>query len=133
MQFECDNCANIFEENEKNLDFKPFSNFRSPCQSTYKICKHVEKYLNFFDIRRSTENYDFKVIYCLLFRTLDLDTLFKNSSFSCNGNHKYQIIKWIIKKYIDKKCAHLSNEMTLDQYDKIFRQQLNKLIIFAGQ
>lgn len=73
------------------------------------------------------------MIYCLIFRTIDLNSLFINSKFDCGLNHKYQIIKWIVKIYIDKKSAYIANEMTLDQYDKILRQQLNRLVLFAGQ
>lgn len=133
MQFDCEECANVFDENERNVDFRSYNTFRSPCQSTYKICKHVDKYLSLHDIRRMQTNCDFRVIYCLIFRTIDLNSLFINSKFDCGLNHKYQIIKWIVKIYIDKKSAYIANEMTLDQYDKILRQQLNRLVLFAGQ
>lgn len=132
MQFACEHCSNVFDENEKNEEFSLFGSLRSPCQSTYKICKHVDKYLNFYDIRRSSEKYDFQVVYCLVFRT-DFNTLFKSTKFDCDVNHKYQLIKWIVRKYIEKKSAYISKEMTLDQYQKIFRHQLNKLVLFAGQ
>lgn len=133
MDFECENCAKIFDDNEKLQEFASHSYFRSPCRSTYKICKNVDKFLHLYDKRMSIENYDFQVIYCLMFRTIDFNAMFDSSKFDCDINHKYQIIKWIIKKYIDKKLAFISKEITLDKYDKLFRQQLNKLVLFTGQ
>lgn len=132
-QFECENCLNVLDENEKIHELNASHSFKQLCRSTYNICKITDQFLKLHDIRKSNKNYDFKVIYCLIFRSIDFNLLYKRSSFDCDINHKYQFVKCIVKEYVDKKLAYISKQITLDQYDKIVRQQFNKLVLSAGQ
>lgn len=87
-------------------------------------------------INPTRKQFDFKVIYCLIFRTLNLNGLFPNSAFDCGGcgnDHKYQFIKCIVGEYISMWAAQHSKDVTLDQYKSIFRNKLKRMIICSGQ
>lgn len=127
--FHCSSCRQIFDENDKDdsIDFH-FSDW-VPCSSTIQICKHTEK---FFKLR-SNPAYDFKVVYVLIFRSLNFDLLYTKSSFNCDHNHKYQFIKCIVGQYISMRARQLAKEITLERQGKLVRQKLNHLINFKGQ
>lgn len=134
--FYCNSCPLVFDENENykltglNLMELP------PCQSTFKICENAEKFFKIYNIQQTRKPFDFKVLYCLIFRTLNFNELFPKSAFDCGGHgshHKYQFIKCIVGEYISLRATQLSRDMTLDQYKQIFRRRLNRMIIFSGQ
>lgn len=131
-RFYCGNCKSVFDENEKvfGVDFDLIKS--KPCKSTFQICKHAEKFFKLYDIHKSNK-FNFKVIYCLIFRSLDFDVLFNKSIFECDVAHKYQFVKCIVGEYIAIRAAYVSRQTTFDQYDKIFRQQLRHLVIDNGQ
>lgn len=106
---------------------------RNPCVSTFKICKISEKFSKLFDIRESKSQYDFRVIYCLIFRAMDLNGLFPDSKFECDATHRYHFIKCIVGAYISQRATDVSKEITHSQHDQMFRQQLNHMIPFKGQ
>lgn len=129
----CDDCAKVFEENDR-ISNVGLQSQRLPSHSTFTVCKNVERFLAVHDIKnKAVEKYDFNVLYCLIFRSLDLDSLFPNSTFDCGSAHKYQIIKFIVGQYIATKAAYLSRQLTQDQHDTFDRHYLNKLILFQGQ
>lgn len=132
--FYCDNCRSVFDENPKIEDVSDANVLKwRPCRSTFKICRAAENFFKLYDIRAKEKKYDFRVLYCLIFRTLDFDTLFVNSSFSCDSLHKYQLIKCIVGQYIGQRAANVSKDITLDRFDSIFRQKLNHMVTFSGQ
>lgn len=132
--FNCEECEKVFYEDEKITD--KFINFPVPCKSTFTICRHVEKFIKTYDFRKSNRNYKentFKVLYCLIFRTLDFSTLFPYSEFRCDMSHKFAFIKSIVEECITIKAAYISNQVTLQQHKNIIRHQLNKMILRSGQ
>lgn len=132
--FYCDNCRSVFDENPKIEDVSDANVLKwRPCRSTFKICKAAENFFKRYDIRAKEKKYDFRVLYCLIFRTLDFDTLFVNSSFSCDSLHEYQLIKCIVGQCIGQRAANVSKDITLDRFDSIFRQKLNNMVTFSGQ
>lgn len=132
-RFYCDSCRLVFEENEK-LDILDSSSLQSmPCTSTFDICKTADTFFKLYDIRNSNKKYDFRVLYCLIFRSMDFSKLFKNSKFECDPNHKYQFVKCIVGTYIAFKARYISKQYTLSNFKHIFRQQLNRMVIFDGQ
>lgn len=132
-RFECNECAVVFDENIKTANIG-IRNQIMPCRSTFKICEHVDRFLKLHDIRKpSAKKHDFRVSYCLMFRTLDLNDLYTNSRFQCGITHKYSIIKSIILQYVAIKSTYSSQQVTLNQYNNICRQFYNKLTIFRGQ
>lgn len=132
-EFQCGECINVLHENEKIEDIRPSTSFDLPCRSTVDICKHVEKFIKLYDFRKSKVDHDFKVIYCLIFRSIDFSNLYTNSTFDCDINHKYAFVKCIVEQYVAIKAAYISKQITLDQYKVICRHQLTKLIIHRGQ
>lgn len=134
-RFECDDCMTVFDKDPK-ISTIELGAKAMPCRSTFKICQHADNFLKLHDIRKEAENqieFDFRVSYCLIFRTLDINELYKNSNFVCGINHKYSLIKSIILQYVSVKGSYLSQQITLDQYTEICRQHYNKLTIFRGQ
>lgn len=130
-KFDCESCMSVFSENSKIEHIR--LTFKIPCRSTYGICKHVDNFMKAYDLRRSSKNYNFQLMYCLIFRTLDFSTLFVNSFSNCDINHKYSFIKCMVMQYVAIKAAYICREITFEQYEKIFRHQLNKLVLFKGQ
>lgn len=132
-QFHCTECLNVLFENEKVADFLPSRSFGLPCRSTVDICSHVEKFVKLYDFRKSKVDYNFKVLYCVIFRSINFANVFPNSSFNCDMNHKYAFIKCIVEQYIAIKAAYISKKITLDHQKKICRNQLHKLTLHRGQ
>lgn len=132
--FYCDECRSIFGENTKIHDTHDANLLKwKPCQSTLNICKAAERFFKLFDVRSKKNEFDFKVLYCLIFRTLDFNVLFEKSSFACDSLHKYQLIKCIVGQYIARRATNVSKNITLDQFEQIFRQKYNHIVTFSGQ
>lgn len=106
---------------------------RMPCVSTFNICKNAEHFFKVYDVRKIDNPFEFRVIYCLIFRTMDLNGLFPKSIFACDIGHKYQFIKCIVQRYLSIRATQISRDVTFDQYKHIFRQQLRHLVINSGQ
>lgn len=135
-RFYCNNCRSVFEENEKYNAVDTIILKSPPCVSTYKICENAERFFKLYNIEQAEQtakSFDFRVIYCLIFRTMNMETLFSQSSFSCDVSHKYQFIKCIVGEYIFMRATQLSKQFTLEKYDTIVRQQYNRLVILKGQ
>lgn len=84
--------------------------------------KTAEIFFKLYDIRRSQTELDFTVIYVTNFRSLNFDNFYEASKFECDITHKYQFIKCVVGEYIAIRATHISQDITLDQYDKISRQ-----------
>lgn len=130
--FFCIDCRHVFAQNEKCFQHENIS-ISPPCKSTYEICKTADKFMKLYDISETKNKYDFKVIYCLIFRCLDFNNLFVDSLFECDIHHKYQFIKCIVGDYVAMSAMHRSRQITLEQHNKILRQHLNRLVLFSGQ
>lgn len=133
--FKCNQCRHVFSNNEK-IDMNVFTTNISialPCVSTFEICKTADKFMKLYDIRASEPKYDFKVIYCLIFRALDFENLYTNSRFDCDINHKYSFIKHIVGEYVAVTSMYKSRQATFEQHDQLLRKRLNRLVIERGQ
>lgn len=139
--FHCNSCQLVFAANDK-VDMEIFDmNVVSykPCINTFEICKTAEKFFKLYDISKSKTPFDFKVLYCLIFRTLRFDILYTNSKFDCDISHKYQLIKCIVGQYVTRRANHVSRELTFDLYENgnteniFYRQRLNRLVLAKGQ
>lgn len=132
-RFYCNSCKTVLIENEKLSIHNTNTNKSMPCTSTFDICKKADQFFELYDIRRKNSQYDFRVIYCLIFRSMNFESLYRVSKFDCDPGHKYQFIKCIVGTYITLKATYVSKEFTFQQYRKIFRQQLNRLVLRCGQ
>lgn len=132
--FYCDKCRSIFGENEKIGDDVDANVLKwKPCFSTFQICKSAEHFLKLYRVQSNENKFHFKVLYCLIFRTLEFDALFDKSEFKCDPIHKEQLIKSIVEQYIARRAANISKDITLNRFQHTFRQKLNHLVTFAGQ
>lgn len=133
--FHCHRCRLVFEENEKvdTANTSSLYSGYSPCKSTTEICKTAEQFFKLYDGHETTPRYDFKVLYCLIFRCMNLDALYPDSKFECNYSHKYQFIKCVVGQYLTMRATHIAKQVTLQRQDKIIRQQYNRLVNFKGQ
>lgn len=131
--FYCNSCRLIFEENEKIDSIDTITINWKPCVSTFKICQITEKFFKLYDIQNKDCKFDFRVLYCLILRTMNLNELYENSKFECDIQHKYQFIKCIVLEYISHRATAVSREITYDQYKKVFRQHFTHLITNTGQ
>lgn len=84
-QFYCTFCQTVLQKNEKIDPIDSTLLDWIPCKSTLSICKNAERYFKLYDVRSNSKpRYDFKVLYCLIFRSLDFNALYVNSKFECD-------------------------------------------------
>lgn len=131
--FHCNGCLSVFDENEKldSIDSRLLRH--KPCISTFAICKHAEIFFKIYDIKESKPSFDFKVLFCLIFRSMDFTTLFPKSMFQCDINHKYHFLRCIVGQYVATRANQIAKQFTWERQNKIIRQQYNHLINFKGQ
>lgn len=81
--FHCNSCRTVFNENEKINGADSYSSYSSwkPCISTIEICRTSEKFFKIYNGHESKPQYDFKVLYCLIFRSMNLEMLYAKSKF----------------------------------------------------
>lgn len=133
--FHCSGCFSIFNENEKTQCIDSRILKWKPCSSTVAICTTAEKFFKVYQQDKENEKpkYDFKVLYCLIFRTMDFDTLYSKSKFECDPAHKYTFIKCIVGQYIDTRATQVARQITFDNQKEFVRQQYNRSVNFRGQ
>lgn len=135
FHFSCDQCRHVFKENVKFRMETLSTNVSMPvpCVSTFNICKTAERFMRLHNIKSSKPKYDFKMIYCLIFRTLDFENLYVDSPFDCDINHKYAFIKYIIGEYVSLTLSYKSRHITLEQHEKLLRKHLHTYLNVSGQ
>lgn len=142
--FYCDCCKFVFNENRKLDDSSIYViDSKRPCASTFYLCKIADRFLNLHKPKllsyqvdsddSETVERDFIVLYYLVFREIDFETVFENSTFKDHEEHKFHLIRCIVKEYIRIKTTQISKQITFSQHDKILRSRLAKWIHFCGQ
>lgn len=150
--FYCDCCKFIFTQNSKLSDHVIYTvESKRPCSSTFYICKIVDRVLKLYkpkfienvneNSQNSTsnendiENYeqDFRVLFYMIFKEIDLTKVYTQSDFSGHEEHKFHLVKCIVKEYIRIKTSQISKQITLDHQDKLLRTKLTRWIHFVGQ
>lgn len=146
--FYCDCCKYIFSENLKLTD--PFIHTiesKRPCSSTYYICKIVDRFLKHYkpkfieDAENGSANEmdgkdyekDFRVVFYMIFKEIDLSKVYELSDFLGHEEHKFHLIKCIVREYIRIKTSQISKQITLGHQDKLLRTKLTRWIHFVGQ
>lgn len=127
----CEGCAAVFDENPKTQN--AFINSRSsefPCIDTIKICKEADRYLK---LRLLTGEINFSTIQYAIFQQIDIDTLYSNTNFSHDEDHKLYLVRSITDAFIQIKGSYIAKSSTLELYDKLVRSKFHKLIHFHGQ
>lgn len=129
--FNCNDCLSVFNDNDKIETLGSHLLTNRPCISTINICKVAEKFFKLYDIQKA--NYDFKVLYCLIFRSMNFESIFPKSAFDCDANHKYQFVKCIVGQYLTIRANQNSKQITLERQSKLIRQRFNRFVNFSGQ
>lgn len=137
-KFYCDECKYVFCENERLADCTFFLiPSKRPCVSTYNICKIVDRYLTIHHKDKpnsmNSEKYDFNVLYYMIFQDINFEKMYEKTDFSNHIEHRYHLIKCIIREYISIKTTQISKEITLGAYETLLRKRLTKWIHFCGQ
>lgn len=131
--FHCNSCRLVFEENDKVDSIDTHFSRWKPCQSTFEISRAAEKFFRLYDGHESMPRFDFKVLYCLIFRSLNFNVIYSQSKFLCDFSHKYQFIKCVVGQYITMRANHIAKRITLARHDKLIRQKCTQLINIKGQ
>ena len=106
---------------------------RFPRYDTFTIVTFVEKVYNLYRIQNNLQSknaYDKMII--TVFRYLNLNNIFKNFDSHVQDldffeNHKYQLIKLIIKLYLDVKFYYYGKCVTLRLHNNFIRHTNTKL------
>lgn len=152
--FYCDCCKFIFSQNVKLADPLIYTiESKRPCKSTFYICKIVDRFLKLHKPKCFEENQgssigtidtinessvedgekDFRVIFYLIFRELDFQNIYVESDFSGHEEHKFHLVKCIVKEYIRIKTSQISKQITLNHRGELLRSKLTRWIHFVGQ
>lgn len=144
QDFYCDCCKYVFTENEKLFDPSIYIiASKRPCKSTFHICKIVDRFVrvqkpSFFtavgaDGEEEEINRDFRVIFYLILKEIDFNQVFQQSDFVDHEEHKFHLVRCIVKEYVRIKTLQISKQFTLSQHQKLLRSKLTKWIHFCGQ
>lgn len=142
---ECQDCLNVFRENEKITDTfiakkqERGQLIEQPCSSTVNVILASEKIMQ---ILKSSEHIEFASMIKTIFNNLDIDSLYTSSLFSLHCHekvtnvysHKEDFIFKILETYMHMKskkiCERISEE---ERGETIKRKKLRRAIILAGQ
>lgn len=136
--FYCDCCKFVFAENEKLVEPSIYIiASKRPCQSTFYICKLVDRFLRLYKPKFYREEdereRDFRVLYFMIFQEINFDQVFTQSDFRNHEQHKFHLVRCVVQEYIRIKTLQISKQFSLSQYDKLLRTKLTKWIHFCGQ
>lgn len=134
--FNCECCRFVFSENVKLNDrLICLVPTKRPCESTYYICRIVDKYINIYKPEKggNKKDLDFRVFYYKIFTDIDYDKLFLSSDFKDHEHHRFYLVKIIVQNYLYMKTAQISRQITYEEHEKILRSKLTKWIHFLGQ
>lgn len=143
--FYCDCCKFVFSENKKLADPLIYTiESKRPCNSTFYICNLVDRFMKLYRPKCFDESAvdettgksferDFRVLFYMIFQEIDLVKVYHQSEFTGHEEHKFHLIRCIVKEYIRIKTSQISKQITLSHYDKLLRTKLTRWIHFAGQ
>lgn len=132
-QYKCPACMVVFEENIK-MDKSMFVDTKSGqplvCQSTFLICKQVNRFLKPELLTGSNE---FKVIYHEILKSIAFEELYTGTDFRSHSEHKIFLVRYVIDEYIRIKMTHIARSATFKERENTIRVRLHKLMHFLGQ
>lgn len=129
----CECCTDIFSKNKKIGDSAiAIVSKKNPCVSTYYICKIADRYFSEYKPNEKKQ-FDYRVLYYKIFQDIEYDKIYTESSFKDHEEHRFHLVKFIVKYYLQMKTKQISKEITYNEYQKIIRSKLKKWIHFSGQ
>lgn len=134
----CQKCIDVFIENEISDDsFVVFMSQRSnkimqPCKSTLKILRTVEFFLEKY---HHSESVSFNAVVTHIVNNIEMSQLYVGSDFNedHDHNHKNDLVKQIIQKYLDHKSHIFSQKITRLSQQKLIRHDRLKRVHQLGQ
>lgn len=134
-KFACDDCATIFEQNNK-IDVSLFIKNKKntlPCASTFIICETANRLMSTYLRSVKVCYFDYSKLFSQIKGEIEFDDLYKQTSFEHNKDHKWFIAELIIEHFIRIRAVDIARTLTLDQHKKFIRSCKTHDIHFAGQ
>lgn len=129
----CECCSDIFLKNKKiNDPAIGILSEKSPCVSTYYICKIADRYFNAYKPDKKNQ-FDYRVLYYKIFQDIDYNKIYTESDFKDHEEHQFHLVKFIVKTFLQMKTKQISKEITYNEYKKIIRSKLTSWIHYSGQ
>lgn len=127
----CEFCPKVFIVNEKmNQNACVSVHLGRPCVSTYQLCKLTDRTLKVYV--NTGPNFKNKV-YLNVLNALDWNSVFpKFFEPEHDPDHKHFLVKFIIDEYINKKCAFLAKQKSVQSHQRYRRNNLRKLAHFKN-
>lgn len=128
-QIYCDQCTEVLENDRKVEAEIPMSTkFEMPCRSTYRICKATD---NAIEANLNNITFEFKQkTYRMVMNQIDWQDIFPEFSLhepEHDEDHKHFLVKFFIDEYMNKKCAYIAKQKTIDLQKRYNRNRLRKL------
>lgn len=105
---------------------------KSPCVSTFYICKIADRYFSAYKPNEKKQ-FDYRVLYYKIFQEIEYDKIYTETNFKDHESHRFHLVKYIVKSFLQMKTKQISKEITYVEYEKIIRSKLTKWIHFSGQ
>lgn len=131
-QVHCNDCIRVLTDNEKINDETCLNAINGkPCLSTYQLCKLTDMALQTYINTGETMK---QRVYLDVVNNINFKQLFKKFFEPEHDiEHKHFIIKFVIDEYMNKKCAYVAKQHTLDLQKKYLRNKLRKQLHFMHQ
>lgn len=129
----CSACLNVFLENEITddsfIEYKEqISNILPPCNSTIRLMETVDMLLNNY----SSQNASLTSTLTHIMRKIDISKFYDKSSFD-DHDHKYDLIKLVMKTYMNIKSTEACKSITKLAQGTPIRHTNLKEVHRAGQ
>lgn len=120
----CDYCSDVLKNNEKCGDNICVTNIEKPCLSTYQLCKLTDKAIKI--LINDCPNFKQKV-YLMVMRNVTWENIFPEfyDQFH-DSDHKHFLVKFIIDEFVNKKCAYIAKQKTIELQKRYIRNSLRK-------
>lgn len=124
-QVHCNDCVRVLNDNEKIPAESCVSVSDSrPCKSTYEICRFADMALKTYINKGEAMKLR---VYSDVLNNISTDDIFPSFySPPHDIEHKRFLIKYIIDEYVNKKCAYVAKQHTLNLQKKYLRNKLRK-------
>lgn len=130
----CEFCVRTFIENEKVDSHLCIARGKSPCRSTFQICKLTDIAIK--TLQGESNQTTFKQrIYVYVLSNISINNLYIEN-FEKEGHdvdHKNYLIKHVIDEYARIRCTFLAKMKTLHMHKEFLRNQYRKTIHVTGQ
>lgn len=127
----CMQCKDVFKQNDKIRNALVGSKFKEkPCRCTIEVCKEADRFVKMGILQ---SDFDIYAIREAIFNLLDVQSLYANTDFNHNPEHKLYLVRSIIDVYIQIKATQIARSTTLEVKQSSYASKLRKLTHVYGQ